>query len=160
MEGLPASTQASRKALLSPSSRSPLPRQAHTATQTPRRSNLRAPRQSSPRDLRTAVEIRSFPDCAVMLRSLPRVLSRAWHAPLPRGSLPTRGCASDGTAAGPEIQVRALDGPDKGKGSRTRLHQTLVRGERGVSRAPVAARGGAGGLAWCPRIAWHPVEAP
>ncbi|XP_040852058.1 enoyl-CoA hydratase domain-containing protein 2, mitochondrial-like isoform X2 [Ochotona curzoniae] len=49
-----------------------------------------------------------------MLRSLPRVLSRAWHAPLPRGSLPTRGCASDGTAAGPEIQVRALDGPDKG----------------------------------------------
>ncbi|XP_071073538.1 enoyl-CoA hydratase domain-containing protein 2, mitochondrial isoform X5 [Dasypus novemcinctus] len=45
-----------------------------------------------------------------MLRALPRALrpQRLWKALL------ARGCASDGAAAGPEIQVRALLGPDQG----------------------------------------------
>ncbi|KAM9687357.1 enoyl-CoA hydratase domain-containing protein 2, mitochondrial isoform 2-T2 [Trichechus inunguis] len=45
-----------------------------------------------------------------MLRALPRTL----RPPRPWRPLWARGCPSDGAAGGPEIQVRALAGPDQG----------------------------------------------
>lgn len=43
-----------------------------------------------------------------------RALTRALRLARPRRPLPARGCASAAAARGPEIQVRALEGPDRG----------------------------------------------
>lgn len=54
---------------------------------------------------------RASPACAQMLRVLTSALNltRPWRPPGARSG------ASDGTAREPEIQVRALEGPDKGE---------------------------------------------
>uniref|UniRef100_A0A8C9A543 Enoyl-CoA hydratase domain containing 2 n=1 Tax=Prolemur simus TaxID=1328070 RepID=A0A8C9A543_PROSS len=44
-----------------------------------------------------------------------RVVPRALRLPRPWRPFGARGCASDGAAGSPEIQVRALAGPDQGK---------------------------------------------
>lgn len=44
-----------------------------------------------------------------------RVLTRALRLPRPWKPLPARSCASAAAARDPEIQVRALEGPDKGE---------------------------------------------
>ncbi|XP_053432504.1 enoyl-CoA hydratase domain-containing protein 2, mitochondrial isoform X2 [Nycticebus coucang] len=52
----------------------------------------------------------TFPACAPMLRVVPRAL----RLPRPWRPLRARGCASNRAAGNPEIQVRALEGPDQG----------------------------------------------
>ena len=84
------------------------------------------------------------PACAQMLRVLTSALSltRPWRP------LRARGCASDGTARDPEIQVRALEGPDKGEGAVAGSTQA-ARGraeERPPGAAPRPGRGPAGPL--------------
>lgn len=60
-----------------------------------------------------------------------RALTSALRLARPWRPLPARSCASDGAARDREIQVRALEGPDKGECAVPGSTQEAAGGSRG-----------------------------